>query len=52
MQYEKAEAEVVYFTNRDVITASGAETGCRVHGWDMGNGCDRTSGKCPGKQAA
>lgn len=32
MNYEKAEAEVVYFTNRDVITTSGGLDGgnCRT----------------------
>lgn len=49
MQYEKTEAEIVYFTNRDVITASGGETGCRVPGWDRGNGCNGVSGACPGQ---
>lgn len=49
--YEKAEAEVVYFTNRDVITTSGGIGGdvCRTPGWDRGNGCDRTSGDCVGQ---
>lgn len=34
MNYEKATAEVVYFTNRDVITTSGDIGGsCKNHGW-------------------
>ncbi len=52
MNYEKAEAEVVYFTNRDVITTSGGGLdggNCRTPGWDRGNGCDRTSGDCVGQ---
>lgn len=56
MNYEKATAEVVYFTNRDVITTSGGggldigET-CRTPGHDRGNGCTGVSGKCPTKNA-
>lgn len=50
MNYEKAEAEVVYFTNRDVITTSGGLDigGCRNNGQDNGNGCKDNSGDCPG----
>lgn len=33
MNYEKASAEVVYFTNRDVITTSGGS------GMDIGGSC-------------
>mgnify|MGYP003097862101 CR=1 len=53
MRYEKAEAEIIYFTNRDVITTSGSsgsgETDCPVPGWSRGNGCKNTSGDCPGQ---
>lgn len=49
MKYEKPVAEVIYFTNRDVITTSGGDSGsCRVPGWDRGNGCTTTSGDCKG----
>ena len=34
--YEKAEAEVVYFDNSDVITTSGEVAGCRT--WSNQNG--------------
>ena len=54
MKYEKADAEVIYFTNRDVIATSGGEGGggsgtgtCRVPGHNRGNGCTETSGMCP-----
>ncbi len=51
MDYKKAAAEVIYFTNRDVITTSGGSDigGCRTPGWDRGNGCNGTSGDCPGQ---
>lgn len=54
MNYEKATAEVIYFTNRDVITTSGGggqDIGgeCRVPGWDRGNACPNTSGDCPNR---
>ena len=52
MNYEKAEAEVVYFTNRDVITTSGGLDGgnCRTPGWKRGNACvDNHSSACPNK---
>ena len=52
MNYEKAEAEVVYFTNRDVITTSGGGLdggNCRTPGWERGNGCGKTSGDCEGQ---
>lgn len=45
MKYVKATVEIVYFTNRDVITTSDS---CRVPGHDRGNGCDNNSGDCPG----
>ena len=52
MKYVKAVVEIVYFTNRDVITTSGMSGGaggsCRVPGHDRGNGCAETSGNCPG----
>lgn len=50
MYYEKAEAEIIYFTNRDVITTSGETggTGCRNNGQDNGNGCQGNSGACSG----
>lgn len=52
MKFEKAEAEVIYFTNRDVSTASGdgdgGAAGCRVPGWDRGNSCaNNRSSDCP-----
>lgn len=50
MDYEKAAAEIIYFTNRDVITTSGdSGSGCPTPGWDKGNGCSSTSGDCPGR---
>lgn len=51
MKYEKPVAEVIYFTNRDVITTSGGESGsCRVPGHDRGNNCPSdVSGACPGQ---
>ena len=54
MNYEKADAEVIYFTNRDVIATSGGDgggtEGCRVPGWDRGNSCNNNrSGDCPGQ---
>ena len=52
MKYEKADAEVIYFTNRDVIATSGSETGgCKNKGQDNGNGCTGVSGDCPTKHA-
>ena len=52
MKYVKAVVEIVYFTNRDVITTSGMSGGaggsCRVPGQDRGNGCENNSGNCPG----
>lgn len=51
MRYEKAEAEIIYFTNRDVITTSGVieEPGCKNHGQNAGIGCNGNSGNCPNK---
>ena len=50
MDYEKAAAEIIYFTNRDVITTSGGSGGrCLKPGWDNGNGCNNNSGNCPGR---
>lgn len=55
MVYEKAMAELVLFDNFDVITTSGmddtntGDTGCLHPGWDRGNNCGDTSGKCPGQ---
>ena len=45
MIYEKATAEVILFDNSDVV-----RTSCERNGWDNGNGCKGTSGKCPGNQ--
>lgn len=51
MTYEKGIAEIIYFTNRDVITTSGAgeESGCRNRGQNTGIGCSGNSGNCPSK---
>lgn len=50
MDYEKATAEIILFSNRDVITTSGGITdSCRTPGQDRGNGCGRVSGTCPGQ---
>ncbi len=49
MKYEKADAEVIYFTNRDVIATGGGTEGCRVPGWDRGNCNNNRSGDCPGQ---
>ena len=52
MKYEKANAEVIYFTNRDVIVTSGGITECDKPGWDKGNNCHgNMSSDCPTKQA-
>lgn len=53
MKYEKPVAEVIYFTNRDVITTSGGDSGsCPVPGWDRGNNCSgNKSSDCPTKHA-
>lgn len=52
MKYEKANAEVIYFTNGDVIVTSGGTTECPTNGWDRGNNCHgNKSGDCPTKQA-
>ena len=52
MKDVKVSVEIVYFSNRDVITTSGMSGGaggsCRVPGHDRGNGCAGTSGNCPG----
>lgn len=53
-EYEKATAEVIYFTNKDIITASGGGGGiigggCRTPGQDRGNGCNGVSGACPSR---
>ena len=47
MLYQKAEAEVICFDNTDVITVSGGE--CQTPGWERGNHCDNSSGRCPDK---
>ena len=56
MDYKKAMAEAVYFTNRDVITTSGEGSGldiggeCRVPGWERGNACtNNNSSNCPNR---
>lgn len=51
MKYEKPVAEVIYFTNRDVITTSGGQIGdgCKNRGQNAGNGCNGNSGNCPGQ---
>lgn len=56
MNYEKASAEVVYFTNRDVITTSGGggmDIGgsCTNHGFRNQENCNpggHTNKPCPG----
>lgn len=53
-EYQKATAEVIYFTNEDIITTSGAGGGiigggCSKPGHDRGNGCSGVSGACPGQ---
>lgn len=57
MDYKKATAEIIYFSNKDVIATSGypdddiGGTACEKPGWNKGNGCPNTSGSCPTKHA-
>lgn len=46
--YEKAKAEVIYFTNQDIITSSG---GCKNNGQDNGNGCSNNNSSACRDQA-
>lgn len=42
--YQKATAEVIYFDNSDVITASGCETWSSQNGYECHGGLQQTGG--------